>query len=81
MHRHDQGSCRIRKQQKVGGGIKQIKKKTFMQTIQSKKGVNPLETELLVYKSSTVNPLYQKVYHNINHKTFTDVQIFIFFCS
>lgn len=27
MHRHDQGSCRIRKQQKVGGGIKQIKKK------------------------------------------------------
>lgn len=52
-----------------------------MQTIQSRKGVNPLETELLVHKSSPVNPLYQKVYHNINHKTFTDVQIFIFFCS
>lgn len=78
MHRHDQGSYRSRKQQKAGGGIQQIIKKTLTQTIQSKKRINSLEKELLIHKSSTVNPLCQKFYRNINHKTFTGVQVFIF---
>lgn len=43
MHRHDQGSYRIRKQQKACGGIQQTVLKILMQTIPGKWWVNSLE--------------------------------------
>lgn len=55
MHRQVHGSYRIRKQQKVGGGVQQIIKKILRQTIHSEEGVNSLEKELLIHKPRTIN--------------------------